>query len=216
MKKVFIMLGGSIENLPSNWQEDTREEDWIGVDRGALHLIQHGIKPKIALGDFDSVTEEEFDLIQESSLELIKVPSEKDLTDTELSILTAIEAEKYDDFVIYAGTGTRLDHMINTFSIPIEERFRPYAEKIIFIDKTNTVTYYLPGEHMIVQDPDKSYVAFGAMVPVRGLTLGKGLKYQLDSVDVSHPYMYASNEFTQPEAEFSFNEGLLMAIQTKD
>ena len=216
MKKVFIMLGGSIENLPSNWQEETCEEDWIGVDRGALRLIQHGIRPKVALGDFDSVTAEEFSLIQEFSDELIRVPSEKDMTDTELSIVTAIEAEKYDNFVLYAGTGTRLDHMINTFSIPIEECFRPYAEKIIFIDKTNTVTYYLPGEHTIVQDPDKSYVAFGAMIPVKGLILGKGLKYQLDGVDVPHPYMYASNEFTQSEAEFSFDEGLLMAIQTKD
>ena len=31
-------------------------DEWIGVDRGALYLVENGIVPLDIVGDFDSVT----------------------------------------------------------------------------------------------------------------------------------------------------------------
>ena len=42
------------------------EADYIGIDRGALQCVRQNIKMVMALGDFDSVSEEEFALIQNS------------------------------------------------------------------------------------------------------------------------------------------------------
>lgn len=39
---------------------------WIGVDRGALYLVDKGIRPHSIVGDFDSITAEEFARISEA------------------------------------------------------------------------------------------------------------------------------------------------------
>ena len=44
---------------------------WVGVDRGVYTLLEAGIKPSIAFGDFDSVSEEEFQIIEKEVDQLI-------------------------------------------------------------------------------------------------------------------------------------------------
>lgn len=39
--------------------EQYRDDDWIGVDYGALMLIEHNIRPIAVFGDFDSIDEDE-------------------------------------------------------------------------------------------------------------------------------------------------------------
>ena len=39
---------------------------FIGADRGALHLLQNGIVPHEAVGDFDSVSKSEYEKIVEA------------------------------------------------------------------------------------------------------------------------------------------------------
>lgn len=58
MTKVVLVAGGQLEELPSD------ADVWIGVDRGSLYLIEQGITPDLAVGDFDSVSQQEFELIQ--------------------------------------------------------------------------------------------------------------------------------------------------------
>ena len=41
----------------------------IGVDRGAFHLLKRGISPDLAIGDFDSVTPEEYDAVSQATRE---------------------------------------------------------------------------------------------------------------------------------------------------
>ena len=45
--------------------QDEKYIDWIGVDRGTIELIKHDIKPVAAIGDFDSVSDEEYQQIIE-------------------------------------------------------------------------------------------------------------------------------------------------------
>ena len=57
--------------------------DVIGVDKGCLYLIEKGINIKLALGDFDSVNEQQYGLIKTKSENLIKLDPVKDDTDLE-------------------------------------------------------------------------------------------------------------------------------------
>ena len=68
-KRIIIVTGGTL----GDWAlGDIQEDDvLVGSDRGALYLIQHGYKPHISLGDFDSVTAEELGLIRSSSVTFI-------------------------------------------------------------------------------------------------------------------------------------------------
>jgi len=45
-------------------------------------------------------------------VEILKFPAEKDMTDTELAVNTAID-RGYKNIVIIGGTGTRLDHTLS-------------------------------------------------------------------------------------------------------
>ena len=51
-----INLLCSRRNLPENLFQEQGTERWAGIDRGALILLEEGIKPCMAIGDFDSVS----------------------------------------------------------------------------------------------------------------------------------------------------------------
>jgi len=215
MTTVYVMLGGPYHALPEDWENSLKDAVWIGVDRGTIRLIKSGIVPNLALGDFDSVNEEEFVQIKNSVDEVVKVQSEKDDTDSELAIVEAFERYNADKVVLFGGTGGRLDHLFSVFLLPVQPRFASYVEKIVIKDNQNTVTYHPPGEHQLEKEADKKYLSFIGVTPVKSLTL-KGLKYPLMEQDVSHPTAYVSNEFIGETAQFSFKEGLLAVIQSKD
>ena len=81
MTKIAVVAGGQLETLP------TDVDIWIGVDRGSLYLIDREIDPDLAVGDFDSVTQDEFQRIQEKAGAIIQAQPEKDDTDLELAVI---------------------------------------------------------------------------------------------------------------------------------
>lgn len=53
---VLLVAGGD----PSHWPVFSQPFDKIiGIDRGNLFLLRRGMVPDIAIGDFDSLTEDE-------------------------------------------------------------------------------------------------------------------------------------------------------------
>ena len=67
-------------------KEYLKDAQIIGVDRGALNAINNGIRLDISIGDFDSVSENEFNLIKTNSNKIIKLNKIKDETDTNEAI----------------------------------------------------------------------------------------------------------------------------------
>ena len=81
--EVVIILGGPntkedikalLENRYGKAYEDFR---FVGVDGGALRLLDQHLPMEVAIGDFDSVTNEQRDLIHEAAGTVIQLPSEK-------------------------------------------------------------------------------------------------------------------------------------------
>lgn len=66
-KRVLIFAGGRID--PDVLQDIQADDVLIGADRGALFLVEHGIRPHLAVGDFDSVSPEELDNIKQNCME---------------------------------------------------------------------------------------------------------------------------------------------------
>ena len=83
---IHILAGGPVELLPDFNLYCNEKITWVGVDRGVYTLLEAGIKPSIALGDFDSVTEEEFQIIEKEVDQLFQFTPEKDETDMELAL----------------------------------------------------------------------------------------------------------------------------------
>ncbi|KAA3422201.1 thiamine diphosphokinase, partial [Streptococcus pneumoniae] len=60
-----------------------RTEPWGGIDRGTLILSEQGIVPVFSVGDFDSVNDEEREILKKT-LNIHPVKAEKDDTDLAL------------------------------------------------------------------------------------------------------------------------------------
>ncbi|MCZ1483721.1 thiamine diphosphokinase, partial [Enterococcus faecium] len=116
---------------------------------------------------------------------------------------------------LIGATGGRLDHLLANLWLGMEPRFKPFAHQLIIRDCQNYLSYYLPGEHIVRQIPDMKYLAYCCLTPVSNLTL-KGSKYVLENKEVEYPTSYASNEFLSDTAEFSFSDGMIAVIQSKD
>lgn len=125
--------------------------DYIGVDRGIEILVNQGIKPIYAIGDFDSIKNKDL-LVQ---LEIERLPTRKDITDSHAAIDYAI-SKGYDEIDVYGVTGGRLDHFLSAMCLL--EKYRNVKIKII--NKQNVIELLKPGKHKIDQDDYKYFSLF--------------------------------------------------------
>ncbi|MCH5461479.1 thiamine diphosphokinase [Lactobacillus sp. LC28-10] len=215
MKHLNLLVGGPTSQWPDQLTAGKVSGDWIGVDRGTLRLLNLGIKPLVAIGDFDSLSADELKRVKSAVSDIRQAIPEKDETDTQLAVTVALHEYQYDRLDIYGATGGRLDHFLANFWMVLEPRYRQYAPKIRFIDKQNTITFFAPGAYEITKEPDKKYLAFVTLEKVDNLTLPDE-KYNLKNENVTRPISYASNEFVGDKGHFSFDSGMVAVIQSKD
>lgn len=213
--KVNILVGGPTQQWPKQLTHGGIVGDWVGIDRGALRLIKLGVIPKVAAGDFDSISSNELAQLRQSVADIQQFPPEKDLTDTQIGVSIALKQLKATRIDIYGATGGRLDHLLANLFLVLSDSLRPFASRIRFIDQQNTVCFFLPGEYEIKKEPDKKYLAFVNLTAVKGLTLTDE-KYQLHQFDSDYPISWASNEFVGTTNHFSFEMGVVAVIQSKD
>lgn len=189
----------------------------IGVDAGCLELIKHGYKIDYAVGDFDSVTEDEFQLIKEHSSDLIKHPAQKDDTDMELAIEVAIENYPQADYYIVGAIGEtkgRLDHMLANIWMVYQPRFQAIVDRMQFIERNHVFQFFTEGRHQLrVKDAMPDYLSIISMTAVDGLKI-EGAVYELAETNFTYPRALISNEFVNEEQEIhiSFNKGIVLVL----
>lgn len=213
-KDFYFLMGVDFNPYLFNFINKAMERHWVGIDRGAYYLVEQGIKPYLSIGDFDSVNLSEREKIEENSSHFIVLPEDKDYTDTELALLEIINHYPQANFHLLSDSRSRLDHLMNTMWMPAKDEFKQYAEQIFYYDVNNTVSYLLPGQHKLQKEEGKSIVAFGSLLPIKNLSL-QGFEYSLQAHDMGQAVMYTSNRFLGQVGRISFDEGLLMVIQTK-
>lgn len=210
---VHIMLGAPLDN--EEITIDSFEEDvFIGVDRGALLLMNNDYPLDIALGDFDSISQSELNAIDHYSKARIDKP-DQDHTDFEIAL--ELVSKKYHDqkIIVHNWTGGRLDHLISILFTVYQTKFNNVMTNLEFNNSKNTITFYEPGQYSLKKEEDKDYLSFITMTPVSNLTL-EGVKYNLKDESYSIPMALISNEFVKEDMSFSFDSGLMMVIQSKD
>lgn len=209
--KILLAAGGS----PENWPQLMAYDKYIGIDRGALFLLQHQRPVDLAIGDFDSLTAAELQAVKQQVKTVIQAPAEKDDTDTQLALVETLRLYPEAQIDVIGATGGRLDHLLANLWLPLEDRFRPFAPNLRFLDRQNVVQFFLPGTYQLEKEPGMQYLAYCCLTPVTDLTL-TGSKYLLENVQVPYPTSYASNEFLTQTADFSFSSGMIAVIQSCD
>lgn len=215
---IRILAGGPTKNWPDDLFDNRQEYIWIGADFGAYHLIKNQILPAMVVGDFDSLNQQQkselFASISQS--QIIQVNSEKDETDLEIALNSARDFLDQDSQIqIYGATGGRLDHELSNLTILAKANFQDLIDKVSIIDSQNKITFFKAGSHQINNDRNYKYLAFMNIAPVKNFEIIDA-KYKLAKTNNQVPVMYSSNQFQGESVNFSFDQGIMMVIQSKD
>lgn len=209
--RVVIVAGGE---LSEDCVHLLDEGDFIiGADRGALFLVSHGITPDISVGDFDSVSPEDFKRIEQGSKEIISCdPFDKDLTDSEMALELALEKQP-ESILITGVTGTRMDHTLASIQMMTRALQRQVSCSVV--DPHNYIT--LTGSQAVVLDRGYTYVSLLPLTfEVTGITL-EGFLYPLENATLKLGQSLAvSNRLLSQSGIVTIESGLLLIIQSKD
>ncbi|HAQ08403.1 MAG TPA: thiamine diphosphokinase [Bacillus bacterium] len=214
--KINIVAGGPHNLIPGLERYAGEEVIWVGVDRGVSYLLSAGIKPARAFGDFDSVTDEELAEIEKEVSNLNKFKPEKDETDMELALNWSM-AQQPESILIFGATGGRLDHFMANVQLLVKPVLEEKALQIEIIDRTNILNVKKPGSYIIEKHPGMKYVSFLPVSPaVSGMTL-ENFKYPLKDCHIPiGSTLCISNELISDHGTFSFSEGILLVVRSKD
>lgn len=208
----IIICNGSILDYEYYKEYFSNSELVICADGGAVHAKRFGIKPDILIGDFDSIPGEELTWFGKLGVEILTFPAEKDMTDTEIAINTAIE-RGCTSLIIIGGIGSRLDHSLaNIFLL---KNLLDKGIKVSIINESNEIT--LINDNISLKRRKAFKVS---LIPfterVTGVTT-KGLYYELNDATIEIGSTWGvSNEFVSDVAEVIIKSGTMLVIQSKD
>ena len=208
MIKIALFAGGTIDSFQMDF------DLFIGVDRGSLFLIEQGICPDLAVGDFDSVSEKELALICSQSKEVLQAQPEKDDTDLELAVKAVFERYPQAQVTIFGAFGGRLDHTVANIFLPSNPEITPYMQQIRLCNAQNQLCYCPQGRHEVKPVAGMNYLAF---MPADNSRLSiEGAKYPLNESNYFFKKVYASNEFIDEPVFLECQSGYVIIIYSKD
>ena len=145
---------------------------------------------------------------------ILQFQPEKDETDTEIAIRTAI-SQGCTTIHILGATGTRVDHMmgnIHLLGMAMEQ-----GVDCMLLDPHNRIRMINRGLVLKKEEQYGNYVSLLPFTPqVTGLTL-TGFKYPLDGYTLEcYHSLGVSNEITEEQAEISFRDGVLLVVESRD
>jgi thiamine pyrophosphokinase len=193
------------------------EQDYlIGADRGAQFLIDHGFSPDLALGDFDSVSPEQFKRISDRSGELFACDAvDKDWTDTELAYREAVK-RGFKDIVIAGALGTRFDHSLG--NVHLLKQAHEQGVSLSLHDENNEIRLCSSSRALQVQENLRyPYISLLPLTDeVTGVTL-LGFRYPLDQATLRLGWSLGiSNVLDHPPGTISIASGLALVIRSRD
>ncbi|WP_142826589.1 thiamine diphosphokinase [Planococcus soli] len=210
---IILIAGGPAGELPDF--SFFPEALYIGIDSGTLVLLEKEIQPTAAVGDFDSVSDEDYEKIRAALPELERYPSEKDQSDTELGLEKAMEHQP--EQVILAGvTGGRLDHYMSALHTMFKYQQEFPATRFLLLNNQNRIRFLKPGTHLLVKDEQYRYVSFYPFAEeIGGLTL-TGFKYPV--TDEAVPFgttRFISNELLG-RGSVTIQSGHCLMVESSD
>lgn len=210
-RRILIFSGGNLG--PWALEEIGQRDFLIGVDRGALFLLQNQWVPDIVIGDFDSVSLEDLTAIKNACNHVICCdPVDKDYTDTEMAFNWALEKEP-KEIVIFGALGSRFDHSLANVYL-----LRKGIEAGVIcriVDQNNEIE--ATKDHRTIRKGGYPYVSILPIsLEVKGLTL-EGFKYPLTGANMTlGESLTISNVQVEEVAHVKVQSGQVLIIRSKD
>ena len=181
----------------------------VAADGGIEQAWRLGLDVSILVGDLDSASPEAVAKAEAEGTRIERYPAEKDATDLELALDTALELEP-SRIVLRADDDGRLDHLVSALlllgrsgyaGVEITARFGPARIDVI---RGEGALEGEPGELLslvALHGPAEGVRTEGLVYPLAGETLEPGSSRGV------------SNVFTSRTARVSVEHGVLLAIR---
>ncbi|MDE0288323.1 MAG: thiamine diphosphokinase, partial [bacterium] len=122
MTVVHVLAGG--EPMPARRLLDLGSADVvIAADSGAESAAAAGLAVDILVGDLDSITKRTLDELIDGGTSIEAHHPDKDATDLELALATALDRGA-DEIVVVGGGGRRLDHLLGNVAVVTSQALR--------------------------------------------------------------------------------------------
>jgi thiamine pyrophosphokinase len=181
------------------------------ADGGTRHVLALGRLPSVVIGDLDSLTQDELQKLIQQSVEIRQYPRDKNETDLELAVRSAVEAG-YGEIRIVGGLGGRLDQTLANLALltapelfGLDIRMDDGVEEILFT-RGRCELYGETGDIV-------------SLLPWGGTVSGirtEGLRWSLrDEILLPDRTRGISNEMTGDKALIEIESGLLLCIHRR-
>lgn len=206
----LILTGGALDKGRAVDKALTSFDKVIAVDSGASHCHKLKLLPDFLVGDFDSIDKKLLKRFEKRGSVILRFPEEKDLTDTEIGIKTAIENGATKISVLGGIAGDRIDHIIANILLPFQ-----YKIPVYYVNKNQTM-WLAKGPTSEKIEAQKNDLL--SLIPLSKVVTNiqtKGLKYALEN----EPLFFGntrgiSNEFKENMVNVSWEKGQMLLVHT--
>ena len=181
----------------------------IAADSGWAHARAQGHTPHYLVGDFDSIHPHDLEQATQLGAEIVRHPTDKDATDTELALALA-RSLGYERIHVLSGGGDRFDHLL------------ALTHSLVAHTEDATITAHVGLSHIHFVTPKERFQApcspgdTVSLIPLGGSARGvrtDGLKWNLQRDTLqSFSSRGVSNQTTSTTFSVSVRTGVLALI----
>ena len=183
----------------------------VAADSGVDRAHELGLRVRLAVGDFDSVSAAALDAARRDGAEVHRHPVAKDATDLELALAAALALEpRPDRLIVLGGHGGRLDHLLANALLLASDALRG-VEVVAQMGHARVTVVRHRGA--LTGAPGEIVTLLPVGGPARGVVT-EGLRYPLQDEDLAPGTTRGvSNQLLASEAAVTLRSGVLLAVQ---
>jgi len=205
----IVFAGGTVQRGSAVERALAKAEMVIAADSGAMAALELGYVPAFVVGDFDSLSQTAFADLERRGSRIVRAPTEKNETDTELAVELALTQGATHITLLGALGGERFDHTLANILL-----LAGYPDGLIDIADGNARGWLLrgPGEMLIEGQRDDLLSLFPLTASAEGVRT-ENLFYPLhrETLHFGRP-RGISNVLLAEQARVALDEGLLLVI----
>lgn len=188
----------------------------VGVDGGVRALQRANLPIHLAVGDFDTLGSQVPPSLKKAGIPVKRLPAEKDMTDTQYAVETAIAEGAQEILILGALGGARFDHALaNLFLL---EKVEAAGIRGVIENSSNRIRLHPGGgKELWLERGAFPYVSLLALTDqVEGVFL-EGFRYPLYDATLYRRYPRGiSNELTARRGKIRIRRGKLLVVESRD
>jgi thiamine pyrophosphokinase len=205
---VVVLAGGEAPS-PSALLSVPHDAPVVAADGGADRALALGLEIDAAVGDLDSITPAALETLEREGVRIERHPAEKDATDLELALSSAL-AFGPRRILVVGGAGGRLDHLLGELLLLGAD---DYAGVELDAVLGEAMIHVIRGERVLAGAPGELISLFALHGPAVGVVT-EGLEYRLRGETLAPGSSRGlSNRFAAAEARISLARGVLLAVR---